>query len=692
MAPLWRNFADGRFSKWPGRLLWLIVALPAVWLTVAGFPYRYLQLLGQNQWFQSTQGLQTAPEQAAIIVLLLELLIGVIFFITGALLIWFKSNYWMGLVAAFAFLASAATLPGMTDAVIDETMTTYWLDYAWYIYSLRALSSTLNILLFYMLPDGRFVPDWTKILAPIWIMLNIGWLLFPKMPFSVVYGDTFRATETASILVSAAWWLSGLAAQAGRVRHETDPIARQQIKWVAFGLGLAGLGYLSYLFIRPVHTMLGFSSDLYVIGRTVISSVFYISLPICITIAIFRYHLWDIDRLINRTLVYGTLTGVTIAVYVLIVGGIGSLLQTQRSAGIAFAATGVVAMLFQPLRIRLQTAVDRLMYGQRDDPMGMLTDLAHRLEGVDRPESMLPTLVETIATALKLPYVALWLPEDEKQWQPAAVFGRQSDELQLIPLLHQNQEVGRLFVAPRGPGEQFSREDERLLAAIAQLSATTIQAVQLSHDLQQSRQELVTSREEERRRLRRDLHDGLGPLLASVALQADTARDLTDFDPAETKAILNSIMNQAQTAVSDVRHLVYNLRPPALDELGLVGALRQSARKYEQQLAITIDAPKKMPPLSAAVEVAAYRILQEALNNVVQHAQASNCTVTIQVDEGLQLVIADDGVGVGESAVSGVGLISMKERAEELGGRCTIRRQSGGGTLVEAMLPLPPAA
>jgi signal transduction histidine kinase len=482
-----------------------------------------------------------------------------------------------------------------------------------------------------------------------------------------------------------------LAAQIIRYRRVSTPEERQQTKWVLYGVALA------VLIAPPVWLSMGtvFETPLADWPRhlfvQVVGIVGIAAIPLTIGIAVLRYRLFDIDVLINRTLVYGGLTAVTIGIYVLLVGGVGSLLQVQGSAAIAFVATGLVAVLFQPLRVRLQTAVNRLIYGQRDDPVGMLTHLARRLETADAPENILPTLVETIATALKLPYAGVWLPKSKSKWELAAAFGKQSDDLHLIPLLYQNREVGRLFVAPRGPGERFSLEDERLLAAIAQLSATTVQAAQLSFELQQSRSQLVTSREEERRRLRRDLHDGLGPVLAAVALQADTARDLTDSDPEETKLILNSIMNQAQTAVTDVRQLVYGLRPPALDEMGLVGALRQSLQAYQHQLTIQIESAN-LPPLPAAVEVAAYRIVQEAVNNVAKHARASRCKITIRLAAGLTLIVEDDGVGLAETAVSGIGLISMKERAAELGGSCVVEQAKGGGSRVTAVLPLPPDA
>ena len=539
------------------------------------------------------------------------------------------------------------------------------------------------MLFFYLFPNGRFVPRWTKITAVGWLLFSGSWYLWPTSPYTP---DNWPDWLFGPVLLTL--WGSFLVAQIVRYRRFSSPTERQQTKWVLYGIAIAVLTappiWLAFGTVYEI-PLADWSRHLFVQTAGIVGIA---AIPLTIGIAVLRHRLFDIDVLINRTLVYGGLTGITIGIYMLLVGGVGSLLQTQGSAAVAFVATGVVAVLFQPLRVRLQTAVNRLMYGQRDDPVGMLTHLAQRLETVDRPERILPTLVETIATALKLPHVSLWLPKDERRWEPTAVFGPQTDDLQMIPLLHQNREIARLFVAPRGPGERFSREDERLLTAIAQLSATTVQAAQLTSELQQSRRQLVTSREEERRRLRRDLHDGLGPVLAAVALQADTARDLARTDPDETQAILNTIMNQAQTAVSDVRQLVYGLRPPALDELGLTGALRQSFQAYQHQLKIQIECGD-LPPLPAAVEVAAYRIVQEAVNNVAKHARAVHCRVDIMVEAGLKLVIEDDGIGLGETAVSGVGLISMKERAAELDGTCAIERLSGRGTRVTAVLPLP---
>ncbi|HSM57460.1 MAG TPA: GAF domain-containing sensor histidine kinase [Candidatus Sulfomarinibacteraceae bacterium] len=420
-----------------------------------------------------------------------------------------------------------------------------------------------------------------------------------------------------------------------------------------------------------------------------------IFIPVSFGVAILSQGLWDIDIIISRTMVYGGLSAAIVAIYASVVAIAGFLFATWSSYYVGLFAAVLIAFLFQPLRERLQYYASRLLYGQRDDPVGMLTSLARRLEMVDDSERIFPTLVETVAAALRLPYVAIWLPREsrapdgtqEKQWEQVAATGNPARCHLLLPMQYRNHEIGRLEVAPRGKNEPFSQEDERLLVTIAQLSATAVHAARQTIELQRSRRLLITGREEERRRLRRDLHDGLGPVLAAVALQADTAYDLAETDPDETKALLDSIRQHTQTAVADIRLLVHGLRPPTLDELGLVAALQQSARAYRHTLHVQIQA-QQLPPLPAAVEVAAFRIVQEALNNVVKHAQAHACIVTISGDDVLCLVVDDDGIGYSAANVPGVGLISIRERAAELGGHCAVRQRPSGGTRVEVLLPL----
>lgn len=220
------------------------------------------------------------------------------------------------------------------------------------------------------------------------------------------------------------------------------------------------------------------------------------------------------------------------------------------------------------------------------------------------------------------------------------------------------------------------------------ISRTLIYAA-LTADLRRSRERIVMAREEERRRLRRDLHDGLGPMLASLTLTLAAAREYLPHDPTTADSLLQALATQVQGAVIDIRRLVYELRPPALDDLGLLGALReQAARSAQGRLRVCVGAPVPVDSLPAAVEVAAYRITVEALTNVVRHAQARSCTITVRRQDDLVIEIADDGRGIPPEAPCGIGLRSMRERAEELGGSWTTASKPGEGTRIEVHLPI----
>jgi signal transduction histidine kinase len=310
------------------------------------------------------------------------------------------------------------------------------------------------------------------------------------------------------------------------------------------------------------------------------------------------------------------------------------------------------------------------------------------------PDAVLAAIVETVAQALKLPYAAIVVERDDDS-ETVAEYGSPQGESLDLPLVYQSERLGKLILAPRAPGEAFSSSDRLLLEDLARQAGVALHAAGLTADLQLSRERLVTAREEERRRLRRDLHDGLGPRLAAHTLKVGSARSLYARDPAAADTLLSELEEDMEIALSDVRRLVYNLRPPTLDELGLVGAIRETAERYDvgksngDALRITVEAPERLPHLPAAVEVAAYRISQEALTNVVRHARAGSCAVRLSIDRELVLEISDDGVGISEDRGTGVGLSSMRERALELGGALTVEPNAVAGTQVQARLPLP---
>lgn len=521
------------------------------------------------------------------------------------------------------------------------------------------------------------------------VVLPINPLLVPGL---IPYQPLIAATIGTTGVMLPAGVAIGLVSLLLRYRQGNLP-QRQQIKWVVWSASLVAIGVMLAIGMlasgaRPAD----FTPLLVVVAGTFL---LYVA---SLTIAILRYHLFDIDLIINRTLVYGSLTAVIAAIYIVAVGALAMLLRDTGSVIVSLLATGLVAVLFQPLRERLQRGANRLLYGERDDPYTVLSRLGQRLEATLETDALLPALAESVAQALKLPYVGISLREGDGfrmateyglARAPGAGAGDAQAPLECLPLTYQHETIGQLLIEPRARGEAFTPSEQRLLTDIAHQAGAAAHAMRLTAALHRSRERMVTTREEERRRLRRDLHDGLGPALAAHTLKAGTARALLARDPEAAARLLEELERDIEAAVGDIRRLVYELRPPALDELGLAGALRDTAGRYSSNgLRVTVEAPEQLPALPAAAEVAAYRIAQEALTNVVRHAQARRCSVNLAVGRALQLEIRDDGRGLPANRKAGVGLASMRERAEELGGTCLIENAPGGGTRVVAELPI----
>lgn len=626
-----------------------------------------------------------------------EILFALICAVIGLIIFWRRSDDWMALLVSLTFilLLLGVSLPvkSLWDSLAGTRYGPLFELWLW-------LSMSLPPVLFYLFPNGKFVPRLTLFFTALIVLWTILQIFYPAL-------SPFHMTQRNTILTFFPILGTGGLALLYRYRFQSDAMQRRQIRWIVWG----SLSAIAGLVLQILSVGLNLFGTPQIFTDFVIypfGQLLKLLLPVSVVFAIRRYRLWDINILINRTLVYGALTSSVIGIYVLTVGVLGEAIQSNGNLLVSILATGLVAVLVQPLRDRLQRGVNRMMYGERDDPITVLSRLGQHLEGTVVPDAVLPSLVKTVAQTLKLPYVAIETTNHLLDSQPAPdsgskdgtaptiAYGSPTTEEIRFPLVYQSETIGHLTVAPRAPGEALSPMDRHLLENIAHQAGMAVHAVNLTLDLQRSRQRLVTTREEERRRLRRDLHDGLGPNLASQGLKLAAVKQMAEKDPASAIPLLEQVMEQNKSTVADVRRLVYGLRPPALDELGLVAAIRDHVAGMDGKSTLQIEIsepPDGLPPLSAAVEVAAYRIVLEALTNVIRHAQARHCSMRFSVGQNgthnnLQIEIVDDGIGLPHDLRAGVGLRSMRERAEELDGSCLIEPRANGGTRILTRLPI----
>lgn len=459
-----------------------------------------------------------------------------------------------------------------------------------------------------------------------------------------------------------------------------QPDERARIRWLAasgavsIALGLGGWLLPELITGRPLLPggTLGLAGVPFVAG---------------LAVALRRHRLFDIERLVNRSMVYGIVLAVLVGCYAGLVALLATVLGLSDTVAAALAAAAA-ALALAPLRTLAQRAVNRLMYGHRDDPARVLSELGARLQAVLLPAEVLPTAVSAMAESLRLPYVAVELADGPGRFRTAAEHGRAAGPVQDVALVHHGETIGRLRVSGRGRDDPLEGTDLALIDALASQIGPAVQAVRLHDDLVRSRAAVVASREDERRRLRRDLHDGLGPSLAAIRLKAGlAARSAAEGTP--TRMLLEQIGTEVESSISDVRRVVEALRPPALDELGLTAAVRTRAETLAGNVTFAVTGPDAAPPLPAVVETAAYRIAVEAITNVVRHSEARRCWVNIEVDsDQVRITVGDDGVGLDPARPPHVGLGSMRERATEVGGSCAVTAGPKGGTLVRATLPL----
>jgi signal transduction histidine kinase len=476
----------------------------------------------------------------------------------------------------------------------------------------------------------------------------------------------FNALMGLMLLLALATLGLAVAGLVWRWRH-ADPLDRQRLLWFALA------------FVLPI-LALGLSA--WDLGTPWIFALVSLPLPVAIGVACLQHRLYDVDVVLNRSLTYGALSLAIAGLYAVTVGGVGAMLRQQDAGWLPWAAAGVVAISFAPLRDALQRGANKLTYGQWSQPAEVLAATGRRLTDATDVPGLLQTLADELGEGLRLPYVEILDAEGDR----LALHGEPSDTPETMPLQAYGAPVGVL----RWSGRDLRDTDRALIRDVAGQLGAVVHSAALLGSLRASQERLVLAREEERRRLRRDLHDGLGPALAGLTLQVDTLRHQLRTDGADADSSLLDLRTGIQSTVLDVRRIVEGLRPPALDELGLAEALHQLVRRLEvadgPRVEVSVEVSDRLP---AAVEVATYRIVAEAVTNAIKHAQARLVRIHVSVDPTCVLVeVCDDGAGSAAVREDGVGLVSMRERAEEIGGRLSIESAPDRGTTVRAQLPV----
>jgi signal transduction histidine kinase len=476
--------------------------------------------------------------------------------------------------------------------------------------------------------------------------------------------------------LSAAGVLLAVAAAAGAVAgliarwRRGGPLVRQQLLLLALAACPPAVVFVVIIFTSGVPGWL--------------FGVILLPLPVAIAAATLSHGLYDLRRAANRTLLWLVMSGAVVGIYAVVVIAAARLAPDQHAWWPSALAAAIAALLLIPLRETLQRAVTRIVYGRWHEPYEILASLGERLEAAADVDRLVEAAVAELTTGLDLREVSV------RGLDGTAIAGAAAgaSNLTTMPLQAYGATVGSLTYRP--PERQLSEAEQRLVRDLARQLGGALHARLLREDLQRARERLVLAREEERRRLRRDLHDGIGPALAGLTLKTETARALLPPGTDGASRQLHGLSEEIRRTVVDVRRLVEGLRPPALDELGLAGACTQAVERLSAgaDLAVAVHASDDLPPLPAAVEVAAYRIVVEAVTNTVRHARARRCNVSLAfAPAGLAITITDDGAGLPRAGGHGNGLAIMRERAEELGGAVTVSDAAPGVT-VAARLPV----
>jgi signal transduction histidine kinase len=464
---------------------------------------------------------------------------------------------------------------------------------------------------------------------------------------------------------------------------------RAQLRWFAF----AGLFFVVALIL---------ASPLFHIGTDILQVIAGPVLPIAAGIAILKYRLYNIDVVINKTVLFGALGVFITAIYAAVVAGIGTLIGQRGSLVLSGLAAAVVAVAFQPLRQRAQHLANRLVYGKRATPYEVLSDFSDRVAGSYSTEDILPRMAEIVGLGTGARRAEVWLvvgselrlvaawPGDGAQEETMPLAG---SELPAFPstgrafaVRHQGELLGALTVA-MPPADPITPAQEELVRNLASQAGLVLRNVRLIEEVRASRRRLVTAQDEERRRLERNLHDGAQQQLVALALKVRLAEGFAEKDPGRARELLSDVQREMQDALDNLRDLARGIYPPLLADQGLAVAIESQARKAAVPVTIDANSPSRYPQ---EIEAAVYFCCLEALQNVAKYAEASSVRVRLDQRDGqLMFEVTDDGRGFDTATTSrGAGTQNMADRLAALGGSIDIESHPGSGTTVRGRIPV----
>jgi len=509
----------------------------------------------------------------------------------------------------------------------------------------------------------------------------------PFSPFP--HGQLPGALAVIQILLPATLVISVAAVVVRFARSSGDE--RLQLKWFATAAVLVVAAMIPAIVTNSV-------------VATVLQNLAFLGLYAAVGIAVLKYRLYEIDIVISKAVLYGTLAAFITAVYVGLVAGVGTLVGNQRSPLLSALAATVVAVAFQPVRQRAGRLANRVVYGKRATPYQVLSDFARRIGGAYASEDVLPQMAQIVAAGTGAERVVVWLRvAGELQPEASSDGGPPPAPLPLegqampslpgadvgVPVIHQGELLGAISIRmPRG--EPLRPAGEQLVADVASQAGLALSNAGLVEDLRASRQRLVAAQDEERRRLERNLHDGAQQDLVALAIKLRLAGAAADEDPAQAKEIIGELQADAAAALENLRDLARGIYPPLLADLGLVAALNAQARKSPVPVAVEADGVGRLPQ---DTEAAVYFCCLEALQNMAKYARATQARIRLQAEDGtLCFTVSDDGAGYdARRTAMGSGQRNMADRLAALDGRLEVRSAPGQGTVVTACLPLPQA-